>query len=171
MTKIKSYKSPKTEVREEAIAGKGLFARRDIKKGEILFVKSGHIVHKEDALKYDKKLGEYSLQITDNLFLCPTTKEEIKDTAIFINHSCNPNVGPDGQITFVALRDIKAGEELCYDYAMTTNYNYKLECKCDDKFCRGVVTGKDWQRKDLQEKYGNHFTHHILKKIKSNQKK
>lgn len=170
MTKVKSYKSPKTEVREESVAGKGLFAREDIKKGEILFVKSGHIVHKKDALRYDKELGEYSLQITGSLFLCPTTKGEVEDTAIFINHSCNPNVGPDGQITFVALRDIKAGEELCYDYAMTTDYNYKLECKCGDRSCRGVVTGKDWQRKDLQEKYGNHFTYHILKKIKSRQR-
>jgi len=171
MTKIKSFRSSKTEVREGAVAGKGLFARENVKKGETLFAKSGHIVHKKDALKYDKELGEYSLQITEDLFLCPTTKGEVEDTAIFINHSCNPNVGPDGQITFVALRDIKAGEELCYDYAMTTDYNYRLKCKCGNRFCRRVVTGKDWQRKDLQEKYGDHFTYHILNKIRSRQGK
>ena len=171
MPKIKSYRSPKTEVREEAIVGKGVFAREGIKKGEILFVKSGHIVHKKDALRYDKELGEYSLQIADDFFLCPTTDEEVEDTALFINHSCDPNICPDGQITFVALRDIKAGEELCYDYAMTTDYDYKLKCVCGSKTCRGTITGKDWQLRDLQEKYGNHFTYHILKKIKSRQSK
>ena len=166
MPQIKSYRSPKTEIRDSSIKGKGLFARESIRKGEVVFVKSGHIGSKGEALRYDRKLGEYSLQIADDIFLFPTTEEEVKSTAIFINHSCDPNVGPDGQIIFVALRDIKAGEELCYDYAMTTDYNYELKCECGSKQCRKVITGKDWQRKDLQEKYGNYFTHHILKKIK-----
>ena len=118
-------------------------------------------------MKYDKELGEYSLQIAEDFFLCPTTKEEVEDISLFINHSCEPNVGPDGQITFITLRDIKVGEELCYDYAMTTDYDYKLDCHCGSKQCRRIIKGRDWQRKDLQKRYGNYFTHHILKKIKS----
>jgi len=167
MAKIKSYRSSKVEVRESGIAGKGIYAKQDIKKGEIVFVKSGHIVNKKQALHYDKALGEYSLQIADDIFLCPTTKEEVEDTAIFVNHSCDPNVGPDGQITFVVLKDIKAGEELCYDYAMTTDYDYEMKCKCGSKYCRKVIRGRDWKRKDLQERYGRHFTFNILKKIRS----
>jgi len=167
MPKIKSYRSPKTEIRKSPIKGRGLFAKKDIKKGEIIFIKSGHIVEGyKEMIKLEKKLGEYDLQITDEFYLCPKTKEEVKDTAIFINHSCDPNVGPDGQITFVAIRDIKAGEELYYDYAMTTDRNYRLKCSCGSKNCRKIITGKDWKLKSLRKKYGNHFAHHILKKIK-----
>jgi SET domain-containing protein len=167
MPAIKSYRFPRTEVRKSGIRGKGLFAREDIRKGEIVFIKSGHIVDYKEAKELDKRLGDYSLQITDKFFLCPRTEREVKDIAIFINHSCNPNVGPDGQITFVALRDIRAGEELCYDYAMTTAYSYRLKCNCGSKNCRGIITGNDWKSKKLQDRYGDHFTHFILKKIKS----
>lgn len=163
---MKSWKSPKTEVKESNKHGKGLFAKEDIKKGETIFVKAGHIMKVAEAMAIEKEIGEYSLQISDDFSLCPKTKEEIKDTAIFINHSCEPNVGADGQITFIALRDVKKGEELCYDYAMTTARQYKLKCSCGAKNCRKIITGDDWKRKDLQEKYGNHFVWFILKKIK-----
>ncbi len=143
-----------------------MFAKGPIKKGELVFIKGGHIVDYEESKKLEAKLGEYCLQIADNFFLCPKTKSEVKNTAIFINHSCNPNVGPDGQISFVALRDIKAGEELCYDYAMTTSRNYKLICNCRSKNCRKIITGNDWKLEPLQKKYGKHFTYPILKKIK-----
>ena len=88
-------------------------------------------------------------------------------TAIYINHSCDPNVGPNGQITFIALRDIKAREELCYDYAMTTAHPYELECNCKSEHCRRIITGNDWKLRKLQHRYANHFTSHILRKIRS----
>ena len=167
MLKIKSYRLPKTEIRVSLIKGKGLFAKEDIKKDEIVFIKSGHIIKGNKGMtKLEKKLGEYCLQIADEFYFCPKTRKEIKDIAIFINHSCDPNVGPDGQITFVALRDIKAGEELSHDYAMTTDRNYRLKCNCGSKNCRKIITGKDWKLKSLQKKYGNHFSYYILKKIK-----
>ncbi len=166
MQSIKSWRSPKTEIRESVKHGKGLFAKVRIQKGEIVFVKSGHILGWGQTKKFVKELGDCYLQIYNDFYLSPTTKEEVQDTAIFINHSCNPNVGPDGQITFTALRDIEAGEELCYDYAMTTAHPYKLKCNCKSKDCRKVITGNDWKHKDLQKRYGNHFVWFILKKIK-----
>lgn len=167
MSNIKSWKSLKTEVRKSEKQGKGLFAKENINEGELIFIKNGHIVNWEKAKKFANELGECYLQISDDFYLSPVTKEEVDDIAIFINHSCDPNVGPDGQITFVALKNIKSGEELCYDYAMTTPRPYKLECNCGSKNCRKIITGEDWKRKDLQEKYGNHFVWFILKKIKS----
>jgi len=164
---LKSWRSPKTEIRKSGKEGKGLFARDVIRKGEVVFVKSGHILNWEKTKKFADELGDYYLQIHNEFYLSPTTKDEVQNTAIFINHSCEPNVGPDGQITFIALRDIKAGEELCYDYAMTTAHPYKLSCNCRSKNCRKIITGNDWKLKELQERYRNHFTCLILKKINS----
>jgi len=167
MSAIKSWKSPKTEVRESEKEGKGLFARENIKKGEIIFIKGGHILGWEQTKSFAEEFGDYYLQIDNDFYLSPISKDEVSDIAIFINHSCEPNCGPDGQITFVALRDIKAGEELCYDYAMTTAHPFEMECNCGTKNCRKIVTGNDWKLKDLQDKYGNHFLWFIFKKIKS----
>jgi SET domain-containing protein len=58
-----------------------------------------------------------SPQNTDDLFLAPVTAAEFESVMMFLNHSCEPNVGVQGQIVFVAMRDIAAGEELTLDYA------------------------------------------------------
>ena len=169
MTTTKSYRSPKTEVKESSmIQGKGLFAKEFIKKGEIIAIKSGHITNLQKFNELDKTCKQYCLQIESCFFLGPKTIEEIKDNAIFINHSCEPNIGFNGQITYVALRDINAGEELTHDYAMCfTNMDTfsNLKCNCGSKLCRGKITGDDWKLKQLQDSYGNHFAFFILRKI------
>src|SRR6516165_3310796 len=71
----------------------------------------------------------------------------------FQNHSCEPNIGVQGQIVFVAMRDIAAGEELTHDWATTDDEDYRMECRCGAATCRKIVTGKDWQKPELQEKY------------------
>lgn len=169
MPGIKSYRSPKAEVRESSrIQGKGLFTREFINKGEIVAIKGGHVLDSEEYNRLDESSKRYCLQIDDNFFLGPKTKEEIKDNAIFINHSCKPNVGFDGQVVYVALRDIEPGEELCHDYAMCfTGRNYDFECNCGAENCRGVITDNDWKLKELQVRYSDNFAWFILKKIKS----
>ncbi|MFC2142833.1 SET domain-containing protein [Candidatus Aenigmatarchaeota archaeon] len=168
MSKLKSYRSPKVEVKESLLGNKGIFAKEDIKKGEIVFIKNGHIVNFEEAKRYNENLGDlYALQINDDFFLTPTNEEEVENTVIFVNHSCNPNLGPEGQITFVALRDIKSGEELCYDYSTCHTHEFQFECRCGSKSCRKMITGNDWKIKKLQDNYGNNFSSYIIRKIKS----
>lgn len=70
---------------------------------------------------------------------------------IFSNHSCEPNIGVQGQIVFVALREIGIGEELTHDWATTDDDDYTMMCRCGAAACRGVVTGKDWRRADLRQ--------------------
>ena len=168
MSGIKSFRSLKTEVKESSrIQGKGLFARQFINQGEIIAIKGGQILDSEEYNKLDEISKHYCLQIENNFFLGPKKEEEIEDNAIFINHSCGPNVGFDGQITYVALRDIKTGEELCHDYAMCfTERKSDFKCNCGAENCRGTITDNDWKSKELQEKYGKHFAWFILKKIK-----
>ena len=49
--------------------------------------------------------------------LTPVSEAEFEGLMMFLNHSCEPNVGIQGQIVFVALRGVAAGEELTLDYA------------------------------------------------------
>jgi uncharacterized protein len=165
MAQLKIYRSPKTIVKKSSKGGKGLFAKENIMKDEIIAIKNGHIVKKEEAYWLDNEIGDFSLQISDEFYICPKNKEEIKDIVIFINHSCEPNVGMDGQINYVAMRNIKAGEELCLDYATAISNEYELECKCGSKKCRGIITGEDWKNVELQKRYSKYFSWFIYKKI------
>src|ERR1043166_4336941 len=161
-----SYLSPKTEVRESKIHGRGLFAITDIAKDEIVAVKGGHIVDRK-ALHEQimPRLGPVEIQISDDLFIAPVTGEERELSMLYLNHSCEPNLGIRGEITFVATRDIRAGEELTHDWAMTDNNDYSVECTCGAPKCLKILAGKDWQRPDLQKRYAGYFSAYLARKI------
>jgi len=163
-----SYLSPKTEVHESNIHGRGLFAIANIAKGERIAVKGGHIVDKKVLCeKIAPRLGPVEIQIDDDLFIAPVTEEERELSMLYLNHSCNPNLGLRGEITFVAMRDIRAGEELTHDWAMTDDDDYWVECNCGAPDCRKTLTGKDWQRPDLQKRYAGYFSAYLAGKIAS----
>jgi len=161
-----SYLSPKTEVRESKIHGRGLFATADIAKDEIVAVKGGHIISREQlGEKVTPRLGPVEIQIDDDLFVAPVTHEEREGSMLYSNHSCDANLGMRGEITFVAMRDIRTGEELTHDWATTDDDNYSVECECGSPRCRGILTGKDWQRPELQKRYAGYFSTYLAKKI------
>jgi len=161
-----SYLSPKTEVRESKIHGRGLFAKADIAKDEIVAVKGGHIINRETLRgNVTPRLGPVEIQIDKDLFIAPVTEEERENSMLYSNHSCNPNLGMRGEITFVAMRDIHAGEELTHDWAMTDDDDYSVECKCGAANCRKALTGTDWQRRELQKRYARYFSAYLADKI------
>jgi len=161
-----SYLSPKTEVRESKIHGRGVFAIADIGKNEIVAVKGGHIVDRKTLReKITLRLGPVEIQIDDDLFIAPVTQEERELSMLYLNHSCAANLGMRGEITFVAMRDICAGEELPHDWATTDDDDYSVECKCGAPNCRKILTGKDWQRQELQERYAGYFSTYLAEKI------
>ena len=161
-----SYRSPKTEVCESKIHGRGLFAKTDIGKDEIVAVKGGHIVDRKTLReRITPRLGPVEIQIGQDLFIAPVTDEERELSMLYSNHSCNPNLGVRGEITFVAMRDIRVGEELTHDWAMTDDDDYSVECKCGAPNCRKILTGKDWQRADLQTGYAGYFSAYLADKI------
>ena len=64
------------------------------------------------------------------------------------------------------MRDIKKGEELATDYVMHINYpKFNMKCLCNQKGCRKVITGQDWQNKKLQKKYGKYFSSYLRNKF------
>lgn len=164
-----SYRSPKTIVHESTIHGRGLFARAAIAKGEIVCVKGGHIIDRARLAALQPTVGPAEIQIADDLFVCPVTSDERDGSMIFSNHSCEPNIGVRGEITFVAMRSIARGEELTHDWAMTDHSDDAIECHCHAASCRGRVTGKDWQRRELQERYAGYFSSYLMEKIKDAQ--
>jgi hypothetical protein len=70
-----------------------------------------------------------------------------------------------GEITFVAMRDIRAGEELTHDWAMTDDDDYSVECQCGAPICRKTLTGKDWRRSELQARYAGYFSAYLARKM------
>lgn len=160
-----SYRSPKTEVRDSKIHGRGLFAKGDIAKGEVVLVKGGHIVNREMLREITPRLGPVEIQIGDDLFIAPVTDEERELSMLYSNHSCAANLGMRGEITLVAMRDIRTGEELTHDWATTDDDDYSVKCKCGSANCRGTLTGKDWQRPELQARYAGYFSAYLAEKI------
>ncbi len=161
-----SWLSPKTAVRASPIEGRGLFAAQPISKGEVVAIKGGAIFGRRELDVLGNELGPAEIQIGEALFIGPVRTEDREGAMIFSNHSCEPNVGVQGQIVFVALRDVAVGEELTHDWAMTDDDAYEMVCRCGAPRCRGVVTGQDWRRADLQKKYGDHMSWYLREKIR-----
>jgi uncharacterized protein len=161
-----SYLSPKTALRESKIHGRGLFATADIAKDEVVAVKGGHIVKREILRrKITPRLGPVEIQIGDDLFIAPVTEEEREGSMLYSNHSCDANLGLRGEIIFVAMRNIRAGEELTHDWCTTDDDNYSVECNCGAPNCRKILTGKDWQLPELQKRYAGYFSPYLAGKI------
>ena len=163
-----SYISPKASVKESSIQGRGLFAVEPIKRGEIVCIKGGHIFDRETLKQIAVTLGPAEIQIGEHLFIGPLTEQEREGSMIFSNHSCEPNIGVQGQIVFVALRDIATDEELTHDWATTDDDDYEMECRCRAASCRKIITGQDWRRKELQQKYSGYISWYLMEKIRRN---
>ena len=153
-----TYFSSKTEKRLSDIHRRGLFARRPVARGEVVVVKGGYVMTRAQRDGLDGALEDSEIQIGDDLFIGPATKQELEGGMMHLNHSCDPNLGLQGQIVFVASRDIEENEELTFDYAMTDDEEFEMSCNCGSPNCRGVVTGRDWMQRELQEKYRGYFS-------------
>lgn len=162
-----SYISTKAVVKESPIQGRGLFAVEEIEAGEIVCVKGGSIYDRERLSEVSQRLGPAEIQIAENLFIGPLHEAEREGSMIFSNHSCDPNLGVRGQIVFVAMRRIKAGEELTHDWAMTDDDDYDMLCRCQAACCRKVITGQDWRKPELQEKYRGFISWYLTEKIRA----
>lgn len=164
--KSESYVSPKVERKKIHGRGYGLFSKEFISRGEIVSVSGGIIISKTQFEKFQKLGLDYAYQISDHLFICPLNPEDPSDDWR-MNHCCEPNCGLDGNIIFVAIKDIESGSELTYDYCMTeSDPTYSVELSCNKKTCRKTLTGSDWKKRELQDKYGSFFSNYLKNKIK-----
>jgi uncharacterized protein len=160
---VSSYITPKArKAAASAIEGRGLVATAPVTAGELVAIKGGHIVTTAALRSLPGRLQNSEIQIADGFHLTALTEDEYEPVMLFLNHSCEPNVGFAGNIILVAMRDVSPGEELTTDYALFDDHGSTMECHCGTPSCRGTISGQDWQRPDLQRKYGHYFSAYLL---------
>lgn len=138
------------ELRESKIQGFGVYAIKNIKKGERIIEYTGErISPEEENLRYDDETMD-----RHHTFLFAVDENTTIDAAVggneakFINHSCDPNcetINEDGHIFIEAMVNIKKGDELTYDYAyendepLTQELIDRYPCFCGAERCRGTI--------------------------------
>jgi SET domain-containing protein len=146
----------------------GVFAVVDIKKAER--VAEGIAMDDFDKIVPWGEFEIFSKEIKDKVMsFCVGTPEgfvppddlDFNKLSIewYFNHSCDGNLGFDKNGDFVAIKDIKRGEELSYDYGLAeSNPKFKMICKCKINHCRKVITGNDWKilKKDKSKRQYMH---------------
>lgn len=160
-----SWLSPKLESRTNlAKGGNGVYALETLKKGELVAMFGGVVLTGNQLETVPELLRSLSIQVEDDLYLVT----RIPGAGDHFNHSCEPNTGLSGQIALIAMRDIAEGEEMTFDYATCDSSDYdEFVCACGAESCRGQITGNDWKRPELWEKYEGYFSPYLAHKIEA----
>lgn len=109
-------------VKKSKIQGKGVFANKDFKKGEIVLRWNPKKITKEEADKLTIKQKHYLYKERNKYFLMQSPEK-------YVNRSCDTNTIPKN-LCDVAVRSIKKGDEI------TSNYkNISFKCGCGSKSC------------------------------------
>jgi SET domain-containing protein len=129
-------------IRSSAIHAAGCYTMAPIRKGARVVEYTGPRIPKEEAdEKYQDSPTTYLFGVGDG-----RTVIDGHGTAMFINHSCEPNCETeemDGRVWIMAIRNIKAGEELTYDYYLYDGDDDEALCNCGSKKCRGSMYGPE----------------------------
>jgi SET domain-containing protein len=138
------------QVRRSGVHGKGVFALQDIAEGETIIEYVGEVI----SWKKAQRRHPHDPKDPNHTFYFHVDENRVIDAKFggnssrWINHSCDPNCESDevdGRIFIKALRNIKAGEELNYDYGLILDepYTRKLKaeypCWCGARNCRGTL--------------------------------
>ncbi len=146
------------QVRKSGVHGKGVFALQTLRAGETVIEYLGEIIPWSEALRRHP----HDPSQPDHTFYFHLNDELVIDGNVggnaskWINHSCAPNVEADdesGQVYLLALRNIKPGEELFFDYGLVIDERYtpalkkRFECRCGAPDCRGTMLAPKRGRK------------------------
>lgn len=145
------------EVKDVKGKGKGVFAKRNFRKGEFVFrYKTGKIVTR-------KEIGKLTEWEDDHLDELDEDKFEIQPApACFVNHSCDPNAIAKRR-SYSALKPIKKGEEITVDYRSKGIFKNKWVCRCGSKNCKGYVKSYFFSLPEQTQKLYLPYTLKIIK--------
>jgi uncharacterized protein len=115
-----------------SFTGLGLFATQPIKKRARIAEYKGPILDRDEALRAEARGNRYLFEVSTHRTIDGTPRRNV---ARYANHSCNPNAEPvvwRGRVFIKALRKIKPGEEIVYDYGVDYLKNVigRSNCKC-----------------------------------------
>ncbi|MCA9487819.1 MAG: SET domain-containing protein-lysine N-methyltransferase [Nanoarchaeota archaeon] len=156
--KRKAEKSPYIKVKKSNIHNKGVYARKDIPKGAKIIEYVGELITKKEAdERADKQIDKSNKKIKNGaVYIFELNKRYDIDgnvswnKARFINHSCNPNAeteDEDGHIWIKAIKPIKKGDEITYNYGYGWEDYKDHLCKCGSKNCVGyILDQKHWKK-------------------------
>ena len=158
--------NPKAKVSKTKIYGKDLFAKEDIKKGEIIADwTSGKVYTAKKATDLPNNPPDYvqnhAIQFAKNKWI------DYKGIGRYFAHSCSPNCGFKGKFKIVAMRDIRKGEELTFDYEMSEDSDWKMKCICGNKDCRKIIGSFKNMPKNVREKYKGYISSWLKPKQQS----
>lgn len=149
--------SEHTIVRGSSIHGSGLYARTKIPKGTRFLEYIGEKISKKESAQRSLALAEKARQTGGaSVYIFNLNQKQDLDgdrpdnLARLINHSCNPNceaVQSRGRIWMVALKTIREGAELTFNYGFELAQWAGNPCRCGAKECVGaIVARKYWRR-------------------------
>ncbi|EKD70546.1 MAG: nuclear protein SET [uncultured bacterium] len=157
----------KTVTRHSSISGKGTFITENVRAGEFIKQLTGEPVPVNQILQICAERGvswDDPLQIDENTYLI------LDEYSTTINHSCDPNVCLRNKNDLYAIKDIKAHEELIFDYSTTEGIfiPWSMKCACGAKQCRKVVGNVLSIPRDTLQKYIklHALQNHILRQLK-----
>ena len=132
------------EVRQSAIHGTGGYARKDISSGTRIIEYVGERIDKIESAKRCEAENAYIFTIDDDYDLDGSVAW---NPAKFINHSCAPNCEAEwdeGRIYINALRDLKQGEELTFNYGFDMEEYHEHVCECRKPECVGYMVAEEF---------------------------
>lgn len=164
----RSWINPKLVSRKSDIHGEGVFTNEKISKGEKLMEFGGELVSRQEAFSGNYRSRSIWIVYPDYYLALPNSDKEISLDEN-LNHSCDANSWLADEVTLVAKRDIKLGEEVTLDQGTwnfeDSNYTDNQDsCFCQAANCRHNLTENDWKIPDVQERYRGYF-HPIIQKM------
>ena len=138
------------QVRRSGVHGKGVFALRPIARGETVIEYKGQVITWPEALRRHP----HDPDDPHHTFYFHVDEKHVIDAGVggnaarWINHACRPNCEADevdGRVFIRALRAIRPGEELFYDYGLIIDERYtpklkkQFECRCGARGCRKTM--------------------------------
>jgi len=151
---------PKFVVRNSPIHGRGVYAARPIRAGERIIEYTGELISWKEADRRppsdpDDPHHTFLFSLDDGKRVIDANVGG--NSARWINHSCDPNCETEetdsGRVYIEALRDIRPGEELHYDYCLiidgkiTKKLERQYRCLCGAPKCRGTMLAKKKKKK------------------------
>ena len=132
---------------DKASVGVGVIARVPIKPRETIHYVTGPVYSFLELMSQSDK-GENTVQIGQDDYVDPLFPGR------FLNHSCEPNAGLIDGTCLIALRQIRPGEEIRFDYSTSLLERFwTLECQCGSPKCRGIVGDFDQLPVKIQQEY------------------